>query len=107
MLHGIEAVYHGGIERRKQGGVKKIENIGDRGAKPFDLPRCQFQYHFFQDTHISRIETGEKKLAKSLFVDLVFVDIRNAQLGFPVEGMGRALENLFLLGDAGQHEFQR
>ena len=62
---------------------------------------------FTQDLVSSRSrQTVGQKLAECPLVHLVLVNVRDAELRLPVEGMRGALKDLLLLRDAVQHELK-
>jgi hypothetical protein len=80
--------------------VKEVEEIGNRGAKALDRGAVEGLYgpdhlSFLAGTAGARLEeTAERELIRT-----VLVDVRNAQFGFPEEGMVGAAKDLSLLRD--------
>ena len=53
-----------------------------------------------------RRETGFEKRAELSLVDLVLVDVRNAEFGLPEKRMSRSLKDLLLFRNRSEHHLQ-
>lgn len=86
--------------------MQEVEDIADRWTQPLDGSGCQLEHLFFQGFDIGRLQTGIQELTKPLLVGFVLIDVGNAELGLPVEGMGGAFEHLLLFGNAAENKLQ-
>ena len=87
--------------------MKKVEEVGDGGAKPLDLQAVDRVD--MADDFLGRVatRTGVEQAAERALVLRAFVDVGDAELRFPEKRMVRALEDLALLGDGVDDSFER
>ena len=87
--------------------MQEVEDAGHGGAEALDFAPVQ-DVDFFEQLLLSGgRQAAFQKLTEGPLVVLVLVNVRDAQLGLPVERVGRALEHLLLLADDAEHEFER
>lgn len=96
---GVVTLHDRGVERRHQNRMKEIEEIGRCGPKPLDAAAVQgvdrLKHLRFTRAAGALVEKG----GKGKLIAAVFVDVGDAELRLPKEGMVGSLEDLALLGD--------
>lgn len=103
----VVAIDDGGIERRNKCRVEKIEKVGDRWPKPFDLYLINGANALDHIIGIVAAAAMIEQPPECTLVVVVFVNIGDAQLWLPKECMVRAFEDLALFGDRMDHSFKR
>ncbi len=103
----LRAARDGGIERRRDGGVKEIEKICRGWPQPLDAARVEAMYRADHLCLLVAADARVEELGEGQLVLTVLVDVRYAQLRLPKERMVGALEHLPLLREGPHHGLQR
>mmetsp|Transcript_61794 Transcript_61794/g.146106 ORF Transcript_61794/g.146106 Transcript_61794/m.146106 type:complete len:480 (-) Transcript_61794:495-1934(-) len=105
--HRVVALDDGGVERQDQRGVDEVQQVCDRWAQPLDLLRVDALDRVDDRLRGIAAVTRVQQPRKRPLVVGVFVDVGDAELGLPQEGVVRTLEDLPLLGNRAHHRLQR
>ena len=103
----VVALDDGGVEGHHQRGVDEVQQVGHRRPQALDADGVDAVDGL--DHGFGRVAAfaGMQQARESALVVGVFVDVGNAQLGFPQEGVVSPLEDLPLFGDGPHHNLER
>jgi hypothetical protein len=104
---GVVPLHDGGVERWHPGRVQEVEQVRGRGAQALDARPVECLDRR-QDMRLGvATQARVEEPAEGELVVAVLVDIRDAQLRLPEEGVVGALEDLALLRDGVDNRLQR
>ncbi|GAV36263.1 hypothetical protein ROTAS13_03950 [Roseomonas sp. TAS13] len=103
---GVVTVDNGGVERRHDGGMQEVEEVGDRRTEALDGFGVDLPYGGDNLQLGVAADAGVEQAAEGALVLRVLIDVGDAELRLPEEGVVRTLEDLPLLCDGVDHGLQ-